>query len=451
MPTTHSLIASQTLTSTSASISFTSIPQTFTDLKIVFSGRVHTNGDPTSVITFNSNTSNYKYITLFGDGSSASTFNEAAISNTSSAYIGYANGANSTANTFSNSEIYIQNYASSSIYKSINVDTVYETNATGGYVFLVSNLWSNTSPITSIQIKHLYGSNFYVGTSVYLYGISSDTAIQNKSVPYASGGNIVYSDGSYWYHAFTKSDNFIPWKSLTADILVVAGGGSGGIGYGNQAQGGGGAGGLLAFTSQPLVSQTVYSAIIGAGGPGTSIISTQGNNGSNSKFGSLTTCVGGGGGAAEDASKPGKDGGSGGGGFNSTVGQATSGQGNNGGAGGAANNGGGGGGGAGGAGGAYSGANGGSGGTGTGSFTSWATATGTGVNGYFASGGGGAAGGSGGSGGSGTNGGGSGSSTNTNNAGSGVANTGSGGGGTHCNPGTSGSGGSGIIIVRYAV
>ena len=441
MPTTMQLISAQTLTSASASVTFSSIPQTFTDLKCVMSVRTTNSATNGSVLVgFNgtSNSTNWSIRYLEGSGASASS------GTGTSGVVGYPPAANATASTFGNLEVYVPNYTAS-VNKSLSVDSVMENNATTAYADLIAGLWSNTSAISSIQITPGSG-NFAIGSSFYLYGISSDTANQNTSGPYAFGGDIITTDGTYWYHAFLGSNSFTPQKNLTADVLVVAGGGGGAGGVG----GGGGAGGYQKFTSQSLLSNTPYSVTIGAGGVGGSGSGVTGiTKGSNSVFGSLTASSGGGYGGSINATANATSGGSGGGGAGAyTKGTGTAGQGNNGADGG---NAGGGGGGAGGAGTSASSINGGAGGAGTNTDSSWATATNTGVSGYYAGGGGGGgnAGGTGGAAGSG----GATAGTQTGNASNATANTGSGGGGGAYNGSAfaGGNGGSGIIILRYAV
>ena len=305
------------------------------------------------------------------------------------------------------------------------------------------------------------------GTSTFTVSASdgSNTAVTRSfsitiPTPIVSGG-ILSSDATYYYRTFTSSSSLsVSTKSLTADILTIAGGGGGGSTY----FGGGGAGGVSYSSSQTL-SISSHTVTVGAGGPINS-------NGVNSQFASLTAAVGGG----TSATSGGSGGGNGrdGGG---TAGTGTGGQGNNGGQTSAGSyRGGGGGGGAGaagsaGGGGSQSGEFGGAGGSGTNTYSSWLSAispemTGVGgwstatSSGYIAGGGGGgteagarsgrAAGGAGG-GGYGNNGNVSGEQATV-----GVENTGGGGGG--CGGGGGGfspidvskAGGKGIVIVRYA-
>jgi hypothetical protein len=440
MAENYILLERTELNAAAASVTFSNIPQTgYTDLKIVVSAR----SDRASVvddlaISFNGNTASFTGRELYGDGSSAASITTARAAGTTT-------GANATANTFGNSEIYIPNYTGSA-NKSFSVDGVQETNATAAYAELYASLWSNTAAITSIGFAPLSGTNLLTGSTFSLYGIAA-LGTTPAIAPKASGGNRIDNDGTYWYHTFTSSGSFVPQTGLTADVLVIAGGGGGG-----ELGGGGGAGGLLAYASQSLANGTNYSCTIGAGGAGTNNTGgTSGVSGSNSTFQGLTAASGGGGGGRYDSS--GLTGGSGGGAGRQfvTAATGTSGQGNNGGVGiasyasSAA-----GGGGAGAVGANATNPNGGAGGIGSNTYSSWASATSTGVSGYYAGGGGGGSiGATAGAGG--TGGGGTGSIASGSFGSNGTVNTGGGAGGGSGGGSTGGTGGSGIIIVRYTI
>jgi len=392
MAQNYVLLETIQLSQSASSVTFDNIPQTgYTDLKVVVSARADAVDGGTAswmstLIRVNgSSTGTHKFV--YGDGSSA-----ASSSNGSTIWT-YTVGSNATANTFGNFELYIPNYASTTQNKSYSVDTVTENNATLSGIWLHGGLVSNNAAVTSLGFAPNSG-NFVAGSTFSLYGIAALNTTP-AIAPFASGGNIVANDGTYWYHAFLNGGYFVPSKALTADVLVVAGGGSGGTSVG----GGGGAGGLLAFTSQALTSGTSYPCTIGAGGPSVGSNSV-GTDGSPSQFSSLTQAAGGGGGGSYAAGKTGRNGGSGGGagGWDvpATGGSASpAGQGNAGGsvtAGSYSAGGSGGGGGAGGAGGSYTGGTtGASGGRGTATYSSWGAATSTGVlysgSYYFAAGG----------------------------------------------------------------
>ena len=438
---TYTPVASQTLSASASSVTFSNIPQGYTDIEIVIEGiaaadsgqyYVTLNGD----VTYN----NYSTTQLGGDGTSA--FSQRY----NSGNFAYQSMVGWPRTSRFNSKVFLQNYSNSTTYKTF----LWRHNAAGTYGYTVAgvNLWRNTAAITSITIT-CTATTFSSGTMFSLYGIQAGT-------PKAQGGNIVTTDGTYWYHAFTASGTFTPSSAITADVLVVAGGGAGG---GPNAGGGGGAGGLVYQSSRSISANSLVPVIIGAGGATTS--TSKQNSGSNSTFDTITANGGGSGGYYGG----GVNGGSGGGGsyagpHSSPAGTATQGNsgggtgyGNNGGVGSSAGNqGGAGGGGAGAVGGNGSGSNGGAGGAG---LNTWATSmlspVNLGVSGYVAGGGGGAIvyGGTGGAGGSG--GGGSGGSYGTPTVAptSGTINTGSGGGGAGNS--ASGAGGSGLVIIRYAV
>ena len=168
MANTFELIASSTVPAGgSAAISFSSIPATFTDLCLKFSGRSDYSGnDNTMNILLNGSSTTFTVKTVFGDGSSASSQ-----SATTNQYISWLPAATATANTFGNSEIYFPNYASSN-QKSFSADTTTENNGTAVYIGLIAGLWSGTAAINAISINSRNG-NFVQYSSAYLYGVKN--------------------------------------------------------------------------------------------------------------------------------------------------------------------------------------------------------------------------------------------------------------------------------------
>ena len=427
-----------------ASIDFTSIPQTYTDLKVVLSVRgSRASVDTEAYVKFNNNTSNYSYRVLFGTGSTtgstrASSYPPVVIK-----------AANSTASTFSNGEIYIPNYTSS-VNKSLCTDSVSETNATGAYQYLVAGLWSNTAAINQITLTP-FTDSFVQHSTATLYGISRTTA-QIKAT-----GGMVYDDADYVYHLFASSGTFTQTQALTVDYLVVAGGG-GGAGLGGA---GGGAGGLRSTVSntggggalESALSLTAGSGVtvtVGAGGAGGNTSTGLGTSGANSVFSTITST--GGGGAQHVTNGLSGGSGAGAGASGASVGTGTANQGFSGGTtvDGIPGRSSGGGGGAGQAGANATSSQGGKGGDGVS-----VSITGSALN-YAGGGGGGFDAVTGSSGAGGLGGGGAAAAARTTNAGvAGTANTGGGGGGTSGTVGVNvggagGAGGSGVVIVRYA-
>jgi hypothetical protein len=450
MSQAYELIQTVTVGASSAStIEFNNIPQNYSDLKIVISGRFNTLDDANLFYRFNSSTTNFSYRNLRVFDSTIASFTS------TNNILGVINRSGYTANTFSNNEIYIPAYNSSQ-NKSFSVDAVTENNNTNSVLGMWSGLWSNTAPITSISF---YGAPFFSpNTTATLYGIGRSRA---------TGGTIT-ADSLYTYHTFTSSGTFMPLENIkNSEVLVIAGGGGGG----SSAGGGGGAGGLAYKNGINFIAGSSYTTTIGAGATATTTDGANGNNGNNSTFMSIVANGGGGGAHANAVINGGSGGGAGyfatasGGSATQTSSSISIGYGN---AGGTNNRTGSGppypcagGGGAGSVGGNCTESAGGVGGLGTTLFSSWGLATNTGENVsgtyYYAGGGGGSRDGSTALGGFG--GGGRGGTVISGGTGiapiAGTANTGGGGGGGIASGNYSGGsrggvgGGSGIVIVRY--
>ena len=150
-----------------ASIDFSSIPATYTDLVVKVSARDSSGSLQDSVVKFNGSSTGYSYKVLYGTGSAAGSNGNA------SATVGIAGNipsSSQTASTFSNAEIYIPNYTSAN-NKSMSVDAVGETNATAVFAYLVANLWSNTAAINQITLTTV--NSFVQYSTAVLYGIKS--------------------------------------------------------------------------------------------------------------------------------------------------------------------------------------------------------------------------------------------------------------------------------------
>jgi hypothetical protein len=172
MANTFELIASSTVGSGgAASIDFTSIPSTYTDLCIKVSMRDSAAGANAGQLkfTFNGNTANFSSRWLRGSGSgvvsSPQSFSTAIDVSGNSALPSSGN----TASTFANVEIYIPNYAGST-NKSTSSDAVGENNGTEAYAILDAGLWSNTAAITQVTLTT--SLLFAQYSTAYLYGIS---------------------------------------------------------------------------------------------------------------------------------------------------------------------------------------------------------------------------------------------------------------------------------------
>ena len=168
MATTYTLIDKTILTGSQASVTFTSVDQTYTDLSLKVSARSNKAGQVYEIIKLNFNglTTNQTSKWLEGAGSGTPT------SSSANFIYSFSAGDGATSNTFASTEFYIPNYTSSN-YKSISSDAVGENNATFALSGLFAGLWSSTSAITQIEVKPQDGTAWLSGSSFYLYGIKN--------------------------------------------------------------------------------------------------------------------------------------------------------------------------------------------------------------------------------------------------------------------------------------
>lgn len=159
MPSTYEPIATQTLGSAASSVTFSSIPSTYTDLVLVMNYTVTGANDQFINIQFNGDTgSNYSNTNLFGDGSSATSNRNSNATSVRAAFYGSAQ---------SNAIVNIMNYSNTTTNK-----TVVSRDNTNTFVVSRVNLWRNTSAISSMVIAPS-GFNLATGSTFTLYGIKA--------------------------------------------------------------------------------------------------------------------------------------------------------------------------------------------------------------------------------------------------------------------------------------
>jgi len=150
---TYSQIASTTLGTAAASVTFSSIAGTYTDLVLVVDSTI-TDGSVDTYIRINGDSStNYSRTYLYGDGTSA------------------VSGRNSTTDRIGSGSKTIHNamnYANTTTYK-----TAIARYGTAGSLSLAqAALWRSTAAITSLSINTI-ASTFTTGSTFNLYGILS--------------------------------------------------------------------------------------------------------------------------------------------------------------------------------------------------------------------------------------------------------------------------------------
>jgi hypothetical protein len=171
MPATYTLIASNTLSSAAASVTFSSIPGTYTDLVLRASARnsAAVNNAVLGLRINGLSTTIYSTVFLQGTGSAASS----SLNSTQTEINGNNfQGTLTTSDTFTSIEFYIPNYAGSN-NKPISGISHGENNATAALTKASANLIRSTAAITSIELFDTGAANFVSGSSFFLYGIKN--------------------------------------------------------------------------------------------------------------------------------------------------------------------------------------------------------------------------------------------------------------------------------------
>jgi hypothetical protein len=162
MPATYDKIAAQTLGSNAASVTFSSIPATYTDLVLIVVGTRNNASSDLLRYRLNGDTgTNYSRTYLLGDGSSASSGR--STNQSAGAYAGDMNNA-----VISNHIIHFMNYSNTTTFKTM----LSRGNKSDAYTESEVNLWRNTSAINQIVLS-VGSSDFLAGCTFTLYGIKA--------------------------------------------------------------------------------------------------------------------------------------------------------------------------------------------------------------------------------------------------------------------------------------
>lgn len=157
MAATYTPIASITLEAAAASVTFSSIPQTYTDLVIVSQMKLTTNTRAVIMRFNNDSGSNYSLTRVYGNGSTATSDRFTIQDGIDSAFVSTSNWNIMRHN--------IQNYSNSTTYKT----TLGRWDDSAAYTVLQCGLWRNTNAITSMSLT--VTDTFVAGSTFNLYGI----------------------------------------------------------------------------------------------------------------------------------------------------------------------------------------------------------------------------------------------------------------------------------------
>lgn len=146
-----------------ANITFSSIPQTYTDLIFVMSGRVTSTSGGPAIITFNGSGTGYTGKDLLGNGSTAASYNETSL-------FAYSSISTDTASTFGNAIITIPNYTGAT-NKTVSIESATENNGSTAQLLLHAGVWANTAAITSVTFDPVSSGLFDQYSTIYMYGL----------------------------------------------------------------------------------------------------------------------------------------------------------------------------------------------------------------------------------------------------------------------------------------
>jgi hypothetical protein len=179
MANTYELIETYSVTTPVATVTFGSggtLTQAFTDLIILCSVRSSRTSDALDDINlkFNNATSGYSLQNLSVNQVAATNSTMSVDGTTSASYL-YRNSMPSnttTSGAFGVCELYITNYSSNTIYKSVKAShsSVVNADYTGNYVGQTGGIYKSATPVTSVQLVCDQG-NFMQYSVFSIYGI----------------------------------------------------------------------------------------------------------------------------------------------------------------------------------------------------------------------------------------------------------------------------------------
>ena len=160
MPATYVPIATQVLGSDASSVTFSSIPATYTDLVLVFSARAVSGGPFSVTARINGDTANYSDTYLTGDGTTATSARTTGESS--------LNPFNISSGAFGTYSFFLMNYSNTTTFKTLLGRAGSANYRTSAFV----ELWRSTAAITTFLVS-VAGGNFITGSTFTLYGIKA--------------------------------------------------------------------------------------------------------------------------------------------------------------------------------------------------------------------------------------------------------------------------------------
>jgi hypothetical protein len=168
LPSTMTPIATQTLNTATATVTFSSIPQDYTDLRVVLQVKNSVGNGYATQLQYNSDTgTNYSWVGAAGyAGGSANSFRASTVSIQKVGFTSATSG-----NAWTPITIDILNYANATTYKScLSRSNSVDSN---DYVLMAAGLWRSTAAINSLTFTSESSGTFASGSTFTLYGIKA--------------------------------------------------------------------------------------------------------------------------------------------------------------------------------------------------------------------------------------------------------------------------------------
>ncbi len=169
MALTYEMVDKYTAATAQTSVTFSSIPQTYTDLVIVTNAIANVTGADLFVVHFNGdNASNtYSLQSVYGTGTTYGTY---SANNQVGHVIG--NLSTNTSSEYALSTFHIMNYTNTTTWKPFMCRSN-SVSTSGIYMDLTAGTWRSTSAITAIQLRTVNGYQIKAGSTLTMYGIKA--------------------------------------------------------------------------------------------------------------------------------------------------------------------------------------------------------------------------------------------------------------------------------------
>lgn len=171
MPATYEAIATSTASGSSSTITFSSIPSTYTDLVLIAQYQCSVSGG--LWLRYNGDTAtNYSIANMIGSQNTFATYVDV-----NEPYIWadtYYQGTGTVTTDRAIVKANVMNYANTTTFKTtlLRSDDVRTTGSSDGTVYAGAATWRSTSAVTQIDVLSAAG-NFVSGSTFSLYGIKA--------------------------------------------------------------------------------------------------------------------------------------------------------------------------------------------------------------------------------------------------------------------------------------